>query len=72
MNAAHHDRFRGVSGAFDRTVQGISICVKAGLDTCIATTVTRETLDQVLCIHGRTTETSMHRIRKAARNRDIP
>jgi radical SAM protein with 4Fe4S-binding SPASM domain len=51
MDAAHHDRFRGVSGAFDRSLRGIRACVKAGLDTCIATTVTRDTLDQVPGIH---------------------
>jgi len=72
MSTVHHDRFRGFSGAFDRTIQGISACLKAGFDTCIATTVTWDTLDQVPCNPGRTTVTSMHRIREAVRNRDIP
>lgn len=49
-DAAHHDLFRGIPGAFDRTVTGIRACVSAGLDTGVATTVTRETVDQVPAI----------------------
>jgi len=51
-NAAHHDSFRGVHGAFDRTVAGIRACVRAGIDTGIATTVTARTVDQVPAIHA--------------------
>jgi len=50
-DAFHHDSFRGVPGAFDRTVAGIRACVKAGIDTGIATTVTAESVDQVPAIH---------------------
>ncbi|MCQ8894033.1 MAG: radical SAM protein [Methanolinea sp.] len=50
-DAAHHDLFRGVPGAFDRAVAGIQACVGAGLDTGVATTVTRETVGQLPAIH---------------------
>ena len=50
-DAAHHDLFRGIPGAFDRTVTGIRACVSAGLDTGVATTVTRETVDHLPAIH---------------------
>ena len=33
-----HDNFRGVKGAWKRTVNGIRNCVDAGIDTCVATT----------------------------------
>ena len=46
-DAASHDAFRGIPGAFDRTVQGIRNCVAEGLFTCIASTVTRDNLAEV-------------------------
>jgi radical SAM protein with 4Fe4S-binding SPASM domain len=42
-----HDFFRGVNGAFDRTVQGIKNAVKAGLFTCIAVTATKHNIDEI-------------------------
>jgi len=42
-----HDRFRGVPGAWKRTCQGIKNCVNAGLDTCVATTVTHHNLKNI-------------------------
>jgi radical SAM protein with 4Fe4S-binding SPASM domain len=46
-DASSHDAFRGIPGAFDRTVQGIRNCVGEGLFTCIACTVTRDNLAEV-------------------------
>lgn len=46
-NAKDHDEFRGVEGAFERTLQGIQNCVAEGIFTCIATTVTKLNLQQV-------------------------
>ncbi|MHA1506466.1 MAG: radical SAM protein [Candidatus Asgardarchaeia archaeon] len=42
-----HDQFRGVVGAFDRTVKGIKNLVKEGIFTCIATTVTKLNIDEI-------------------------
>lgn len=41
-----HDVFRGVEGAWQRTVQGIRNCIEAGIDTVFATTVTRYNFDE--------------------------
>jgi radical SAM protein with 4Fe4S-binding SPASM domain len=46
-DAASHDEFRGVEGAFERTLQGIRNCVAEGIYTCIATTVTKLNLQEV-------------------------
>ncbi|MEM2117581.1 MAG: radical SAM protein [Candidatus Bathyarchaeia archaeon] len=32
-----HDEFRGIHGAFERTMEGVKNCIEEGLDTCIAT-----------------------------------
>jgi len=42
-----HERFRGVPGCFEKTMQGIKNSVNEGLDTCIATTIQKENLDEV-------------------------
>lgn len=42
-----HDEFRRVPGAWKRTCEGIKNCVKAGMDTCVATTVTHHNLKVV-------------------------
>lgn len=39
-----HDRFRGVEGAFDRAVEGMRICLAAGLRTGVRFTLSRLTL----------------------------
>ena len=36
-----HDKFRGIEGAWQRTVEGIKNCVEAGLTTGIAATLTK-------------------------------
>lgn len=36
-----HDEFRGLQGAWRKTCEGIRNCVEAGMDTCVATTVTK-------------------------------
>jgi radical SAM protein with 4Fe4S-binding SPASM domain len=42
-----HDEFRGFSGAFDKTVQGIRNSVNAGLLTEVSMTVTKDNLNEV-------------------------
>lgn len=42
-----HDEFRGIPGAWKRTVQGIKNCVAEGLDTGVATTVTHYNLKEI-------------------------
>jgi radical SAM protein with 4Fe4S-binding SPASM domain len=37
-----HDEFRGIHGAFERTMKGVKNCVEQGLDTCIATVIHRD------------------------------
>lgn len=46
-----HDEFRGIPGAFERTMEGVENCVDEGLDTCIATVLHRNNvaeLDKIL------------------------
>ncbi|RLF15027.1 MAG: radical SAM/SPASM domain-containing protein [Thermoprotei archaeon] len=50
-NAATHDSFRGVKGAFERTVAGIRNCVNEGLFVEVSCTITRfnyAEVDQIL------------------------
>lgn len=42
-----HDSFRGIKGAWKKTVKGIKNCVAAGLDTCVATTATYYNLKEI-------------------------
>ncbi len=42
-----HDSFRGVEGAFDRALDGIRNCVKAGILTGIATTATKLNISEI-------------------------
>ena len=42
-----HDEFRGIHGAWRRAVKGIENSVAAGLDTCVATTVTHYNLAEI-------------------------
>ncbi len=42
-----HDAFRGVNGAFEKALNGIKNCVKAGLEVGIATTATKLNLYDV-------------------------
>ena len=42
-----HDRFRRVPGSWKKTCQGIRNCVAAGLDMCVATTVTHHNLKTI-------------------------
>lgn len=45
--AKTHDSFRGVSGAFDNAVKGLKNCVKEELCACIATTATKNNLEEI-------------------------
>lgn len=42
-----HDEFRGIPGAWRRSVEGIKNCVKVGLDTGVATTATHYNLKEI-------------------------
>jgi len=50
-NAASHDEFRGVPGAFAGTMQGIETMKRVGMDFQINTTITKGNLDQMQSIH---------------------
>jgi len=43
-SAATHDWFRGIPGAFERTMEGIKNCIDVGIDTCIATVIHKQNL----------------------------
>ena len=49
-NAETHDEFRGVPGAFDRTIQGIKNAVKEGFFVEIATTATKSNYKEIPAI----------------------
>ncbi|MBI4025879.1 MAG: radical SAM protein [Verrucomicrobia bacterium] len=42
--AEEHDRFRGVSGSFEKTMAGIRLALKEGLRVTLGTVVTRQTV----------------------------
>lgn len=42
-----HEKFRGISGVYDKTINGIKNCVKEKLDVCIAPTVTKHNLKEI-------------------------
>jgi radical SAM protein with 4Fe4S-binding SPASM domain len=44
--AKTHDAFRGVNGAFDKAVAGLKNCVEADLCACIASTATKNNLEE--------------------------
>lgn len=46
-----HDRFRGVTGAYDGALNGITWAKAAGIEFQINTTVTKSNLDQIPAIH---------------------
>ncbi|RZN33812.1 MAG: heme b synthase [Methanosarcinales archaeon] len=46
-NAKTHDAFRGVSGAFDGAIRGISEILKAGISLQINTTIAKENIDEI-------------------------
>jgi radical SAM protein with 4Fe4S-binding SPASM domain len=48
--AKTHDEFRGVQGAFDKAMTGLKNCVEADLCVCIATTATKENLEEMPAI----------------------
>ncbi|MEE8167785.1 MAG: heme b synthase [Candidatus Hydrothermarchaeales archaeon] len=45
--AEEHDSFRGMKGAYERSLKGIEACKEAGLEFQINTTVTKRNLDQL-------------------------
>jgi MoaA/NifB/PqqE/SkfB family radical SAM enzyme len=42
-----HDRFRGVEGAYERTIKGFRNCVHAGQKAGLRLTLTRETFENL-------------------------
>ncbi len=61
-DAASHDTFRGIAGAFDRTVTGIRNCVDKGIYVCIASTVTQDNIDEVPRIYELASDLGVKRI----------
>lgn len=51
-DAAAHDAFRGVPGAFDMALRGIACAREAGLPFQVNTTLTTANADQLPAIHG--------------------
>jgi radical SAM protein with 4Fe4S-binding SPASM domain len=45
--AEFHDNFRGMQGVYDKTIMGIKNCVKEGFFVNIATTATKDNLDEI-------------------------
>jgi len=39
-----HDKFRGIYGAFEKTMEGVKNCIEEGLDTCIATVLHKDNI----------------------------
>ncbi|MEM2995063.1 MAG: radical SAM protein [Candidatus Bathyarchaeia archaeon] len=42
-----HDDFRGIPGAFEKTLEGVKNCVEEGIDTCIATVLHRDNFSEL-------------------------
>ncbi len=42
-----HDEFRGISGAFERAIEGVRNSIDEGIDTCIATVLHRDNLSEL-------------------------
>jgi heme b synthase len=49
--AGEHDSFRGVRGAYNKALEGIEACKKAGLEFQVNTTVTKRNLRELEDIH---------------------
>ena len=47
-----HDEFRGISGAFEKTMEGVKNCIEEGLDACIATVLHRDNMAELDKIIG--------------------
>jgi radical SAM protein with 4Fe4S-binding SPASM domain len=48
--AQTHDKFRGLSGAFEKAITGLKNCVKEDLCVCIATTATKSNFEEMPAI----------------------
>lgn len=46
-----HDAFRGVTGAYERTIEGLGHAIDAGIPFQVNTTVTRDNVDDLPAIH---------------------
>ncbi|MEM2970931.1 MAG: radical SAM protein [Candidatus Bathyarchaeia archaeon] len=58
-----HDDFRGIPGAFERTLEGVRNCVEEGIDTCIATVLHRDNfseLDKLIALSKQLNVRFMH------------
>jgi radical SAM protein with 4Fe4S-binding SPASM domain len=42
-----HDRFRGLEGAFNRSIEGIRACIKAGVKVGLRFTITRDNVEDI-------------------------
>jgi putative heme d1 biosynthesis radical SAM protein NirJ2 len=50
LDPKKHDEFRNVQGSFQKTIEGIENCLKAGIRVQINTTVTKDNKDEILDI----------------------
>ncbi len=67
-----HDEFRGVEGAFEKTLMGLRYCIEAGLPTGIRFTVTRYNVEDVpdiikLCIENGISRATFYHLSAAGR-----
>ncbi|MFC1467521.1 radical SAM protein [Verrucomicrobiota bacterium] len=53
---ASHDAFRGVPGAFKRTMEGLQHAINAGIPFQVNTTVTRQNIDDIPAIYEKAVE----------------
>lgn len=72
-----HDRFRGVEGAFQRTMRGFRHCVEAGQKVGLRLTLTRHTADDIHRIFDfleaeRIDRACFYHLCPAGRGRDLP
>ncbi|MEM3615549.1 MAG: radical SAM protein [Candidatus Methanomethylicia archaeon] len=42
-----HDNFRGVKGAWRRSIEGVKNCIDVGLDVGVATTITKQNINEI-------------------------
>lgn len=54
--SAVHDSFRGIPGAFEKAMEGVRNCLKAGVDTCIATVLHRDNFKELEKLVGLSNE----------------
>ncbi len=62
VNPDEHDRFRGMAGAYDRTIKGVKNSLEAGLDVGFRMTLTRYNIEEALKIIDLSKDLGVRRI----------